>query len=107
MLSTFEVNPRSRHGVLAQSHRSGNACWLGRMAQMNELRIRSKCSQIPSGIYNSCLDAIIFQNLNGTIDGKAFGDSSKIDNQVAAKKDFIRTAKKDVARGRGWTKLIA
>src|SRR5207244_12396320 len=49
---------------------------------------------------------IIFQSLNGTIDSKAFGDSSQIDNHLAAKKDLVMTAKKDVTRRRGWTELI-
>jgi hypothetical protein len=78
--STPEIDPRSRHGAFAQSHRSGNAFWLGRVAHMNKMRTRSKYSQIAAGVYDSSRNAIIFQGLNSTIDRVAFGDASEINN---------------------------
>ena len=64
---------------------------------MNKLRCRSKHSQIPPGIYDSGDDAIILQGFNSTIDGKTFGDASKIDNQPPSESNVAFVVENDVA----------
>ena len=52
---------------------------------MNELCCRSKCSHVAAGVYDSGRDAFFYQRIDCTVDGKAFGDSAKIDNHAPAK----------------------
>src|SRR5581483_10826742 len=106
IFSTLEIGSRSRHGTLAQPHRSGNARRISGMSQMNKPRCRPKCSQVATGIYDSGGNTVVFQGFDSTINRKTFGDPAKVDNQRAAEKDLVVTAKKDVTRGRGWTELI-
>src|SRR5438874_9184664 len=97
IFSTLEIDSRGRHGTLAQTHRPGNACRLGGMTHINNLRRRSKCSQITPGVYESGRDTIIFQRCNSAINRKALGYSSQINNHGVAESNLVFIVENDVA----------
>jgi hypothetical protein len=85
-----KIDSRGRHGTLAQPHGSGNACRLGRMAHMNELRSRSKNSQVTASVYDSGRDAMIFEGFNSTVNREAFGDTSQVNDHPPAESNVVR-----------------
>src|SRR5947208_6001512 len=97
IFSTLEIDSRGRHGTLAQAHRPGNACRLGGMTHINNLRSRSKCSQITAGVYDSGRDRIIFQRCNSAINRKALSNASQINDQPAAESNVVFIVENDVA----------
>src|SRR5437870_5404700 len=115
IFSTLEIDSRGRHGTLAQAHRPGNAYRLGGMTHINNLRSRSKCSQITAGVYDSGRDRIIFQHCNSAINRKAtsvasainrkaFATASQIKAQPAAEVNVVFIVENDVAPAPATTK---
>src|SRR5207244_13031536 len=104
IFSTLEIDSRGRHGTLAQAHRPGNACRLGGMTHINNLRSRSKCSQIPAGVYDPGRERIIFQRCNSAINRKALSNASQINDQPAAESNVVFIVENDVAPAPATTK---
>jgi hypothetical protein len=48
------------------------------MAHMNDLRSRSKNSQVTASVYDSGRDAMIFEGFNSTVNREAFCDTSQV-----------------------------
>jgi hypothetical protein len=48
------------------------------VAKMHKLRCRSENTQVATGIYDSCHDALAFQDFNRAVDGETLRDSAQI-----------------------------
>ena len=77
------------------------------MAKVHELRCRSENTQVATGIHDPRHDAVAFQNFNRAIDGETFGDSSKVNSQLATEEDAAILAKKNVSPCCGGIRSIA
>jgi hypothetical protein len=67
------------------------------MTHINNFRPRSKRSQITASIYDSGRDGIIFQGSNSTINRKALGNASQINDHAAAESNAVFIVENDVA----------